>query len=100
MVEKSLKYNEIEKLPTFILGDFNAQPGWEEMEPIEKCETYQDVTDHIPATFHGFFKVPQEKIDYIFVNDLVKAVSCDKWESEEGHICLSDHFPIGLVCEI
>jgi endonuclease/exonuclease/phosphatase family metal-dependent hydrolase len=100
VVDRSLAYNEIEKLPTFILGDFNAEPGWEEMEPIEKCEDYKDVTGHFPFTYHGFFKEPTEKIDYIYVNDMVNVISCDTWESEEGRICLSDHYPIGLVCEI
>ena len=30
-----------ETLPTFIIGDFNAEPGWDEMEPIESCDKYK-----------------------------------------------------------
>ena len=38
--------------------------------------------------------------DYIFINDMVKPLECVIWESPEGHICLSDHYPISLTCEI
>ena len=92
--------NTSERMPAFIMGDLNAEPHFEEFAPIAARTDYKDVTSHIPATFHGFFKEPPEKIDYIFVNDMVKPIECVIWESEEGHICLSDHYPISLVCEI
>ena len=88
-----------EAMPTFIMGDFNAEPHFEEFAPIATRTDFKDVTAHIPVTYHGYFK-EAEKIDYIFVNDMVKPIECDIWESPEGHICLSDHYPIGLICEI
>lgn len=100
VVNRSLIYNEAEPLPTFILGDFNAEPGVEEMESIETCGMYTDATKHISGTFHGFYKIQPKKIDYIFIDHKIKIINCDIWDTEEGHICLSDHFPIGLVCEI
>ena len=92
--------NTVEVMPTFIMGDFNFEPHFEEFAPIAARTDYKDVTAHLPGTYHGYFKEKPEKIDYIFVNDMVKPVACEIWESEEGHICLSDHYPIGLICEI
>ena len=100
MLAKGDEFLAGEKMPIFIMGDFNAEPGWPELAAMEERADYKDVTSHIPYTFHGFFKLPEEKIDYIYVNDMVKVISCNTWESEEGHICLSDHYPIGLICEI
>lgn len=100
MLAKGDEFLAGEQMPIFIMGDFNALPGCPELAAMENRADYKDVTGHIPVTFHGFFKKPTEKIDYIYVNNMVKVISCDTWESEEGHICLSDHFPIGLVCEI
>ena len=100
MLAKGDEFLAGERMPIFIMGDFNAEPGWPELAAMDDRVDYKDVTKHIPVTYHGFFKAPTEKIDYIYVNDMVKVISCDTWESEEGRICLSDHFPIGLICEI
>ncbi len=99
VVDRSLAYNEAEALPNFIMGDFNAEPGWEEMTPISENPMYTDVSKDIPVTFHGFHKTA-EKIDYIYVNELVHPIECSIWESRPGKICLSDHNPICLNCEI
>jgi endonuclease/exonuclease/phosphatase family metal-dependent hydrolase len=101
VVEKSLAVNAVEKLPNFIIGDFNAEPGWEEMKAIESVSEYTDVTAHILHTFHDYYRNERlEKIDYIYIDEKIKAISCNIWDTEEGHICLSDHFPIELVCEL
>lgn len=103
VLAKTDEYNKVEKIPVFIMGDFNAEPHFPEFAPMLAREDYQDVTTHFEITyhaFHGFYDEPQEKIDYIFINDMVKPLECVIWESPEGHICLSDHYPISLVCEI
>lgn len=99
VVDRSEACNEIETLPTFILGDFNANPDDEEMTVISGNPLYTDVSKNIPVTFHGFHTV-EEKIDYIYVNELVRPIECSIWESRPGEICLSDHNPVCLTCEI
>lgn len=100
-VEKSLAANKAEEMANFIIGDFNAEPGWEEMKAIEEISEYTDVTSHIVHTFHDYYRNERlEKIDYIYIDEKIKPISCNIWDTEEGHICLSDHFPIELVCEL
>lgn len=99
VVEYCDKMNEADRMPSFIMGDFNVFPDQDELTPISANPQYVDVSGHIPVTFHGFYSV-ERKIDYIYVNDMVKPRECYIWESEKGRPCLSDHNPVCLICEI
>ena len=88
------------KLPTVIMGDFNASP---ESESIKICDAYDgisDVTSHIPVTFHDWGSV-EWKIDYIYVSDDIKKKIKDVkiWDEVDNGIYLSDHYPICMEIE-
>ena len=103
LLKKSDEYNAVEKMPLFIMGDFNAEPDSPEFAQMVERTDYRDMTTEFPVTYHDYFgyhNAPTEKIDYIFINDMVNPLECVIWESPEGHICLSDHYPISLTCEI
>ena len=99
IVKWSRKMDELFPMPVFIMGDMNAFPDWEEMEPIYSCPQYRDVTAHIPCTFHDFGKC-EEKIDYIFIGGGITPVDCRIWEAKQSGKFLSDHYPICLTCEL
>ena len=89
------KKNSELKVPTVILGDFNAEPTH---KPIAICNThgeYTDITSHIPFTFHNYGR-EQTKIDYIYVDDTLKSrlQSVYIWDDVDNGIYLSDHYPI------
>ena len=99
VVDYAEAMNKKEELPTVILGDLNAFPEWDDLNPITKNPNYTDVTKHVPRTFHGFFQ-RDEKIDYIFVTKEFESKECYLWENREGKPCLSDHFPVCMLAEL
>lgn len=99
VVDYAEAMNKKEELPTVILGDLNAFPEWDDLNPITKNPNYTDVTKHFPRTFHGFFQ-RDEKIDYIFVTKEFESKECYLWENREGKPCLSDHFPVCMLAEL
>ena len=100
-------YDAKEKLPTVILGDYNAGP---DCSTIKYCNEYEktplfDVTKDIPLTYHGFggLLIPEwEKIDYIYVTgELEKRhISTEIWDTCKNGIYLSDHYPVCAEFEI
>ena len=98
VVDYAEAMNKKEELPAVILGDLNAFPEWDDLNPITKNPNYMDATKDLPITFHGFF-VREEKIDYIFVSKEIESKACYLWENREGKPCLSDHFPVCMIAE-
>lgn len=99
VVDYAKMMNEKENLPTVILGDLNAFPEWDDLNPITKNPDYTDVTKDIPVTFHGFF-VAADKIDYIFMSKQWNSKECYIWENREDRPCLSDHYPVCVLAEM
>ena len=99
VVDYAKMMNEKENLPTVILGDLNAFPEWDDLNPITKNPDYVDVTKDIPVTFHGFF-VAADKIDYIFMSKQWNSKECYIWENREDRPCLSDHYPVCVLAEM
>ena len=98
VVDYAEKLNEVELLPSVILGDLNAFPEWDDLNPVTKNPDYVDVTKDIPVTFHGFF-VTADKIDYIFMSKKLECKECYIWEDREGRPILSDHHPVCALAE-
>lgn len=98
-LEQIMDKAEKEKLypdaPVILTGDFNAEPDWEEMTSIQKDPSYQNVTEGIGITYHGY--EPEDKpesIDYIYIQRPLACLHVEKWEEREGVVWLSDHYPI------
>lgn len=88
----------IDKNATIILGDFNAEENSITIKSTNKLNWIVDVTKGIKETFHGFGKIENNKIDYIFISKcLVRMIeTVDVWKDEINGIYLSDHYPICL----
>lgn len=91
------EYNKKEKLPTVLLGDFNAFPDSETLKLCYSHSDYSDTTKNIPTSFHSYGQ-ENEKIDYIFVSDEWKerVVETVAWKDCHEGIYLSDHYPLSL----
>ena len=89
------KFNETDKQPLVILGDFNAQPDSGVMQMCNEFPGITEVTKDITFTFHAF-GIKESKIDYIYMSDdLAKNVkSVSTWDDEDNGIYLSDHYPV------
>lgn len=98
VVDYADKLNQHENMASVILGDLNAFPDSDELNPILKNPEYVDASKEIPVTFHGFF-VCSKKIDYIFVNKWMESKACYIWEDREGKPCLSDHHPVCMLAD-
>jgi endonuclease/exonuclease/phosphatase family metal-dependent hydrolase len=84
--------------PVLVTGDMNCQPGSPPYERLtESLEDARKVSTHghhgPTDTFHGFTGAPEERIDYILVDDLAvrqHATLADRWDDRYP----SDHFPV------
>lgn len=97
-VEKSKFFSDV---PVILTGDFNAEPDSEEIGEINHWKGYENLTEKIGDTYHGFTDEDKsECIDYIYLKNTpnspnkLKKISVEKWEDKEGAVWLSDHYPI------
>ena len=83
------------------LGDFNSTPNTPQIATMKTA--LRDAREHSAtppygpeATFNGFQwnTVPQERIDYIFVNDAVRVVKYATLSDSQDQRYPSDHFPV------
>lgn len=82
-------------VPFILAGDFNAEPGSEEMEILKTYPGLTDVTREIGVTYHGYGKAdPPEQIDYIVLQGSMRCESVRKWTEQENGVYLSDHYPV------
>ncbi len=86
---------EKRRLPTYILGDFNAAP---DSETVQLCKTFAplpllDMSEQSGGTFHDFGRRTPVKIDYIFTTETAP-YTFEKWTDCENGVYLSDHYPI------
>lgn len=88
-------------LPLFLSGDFNTESGTLPIQIIEdflsdsrSIAENPDITDGM--TFNNFSETEpaKVKIDFIFVNKLVKVLSFTTNKSKPGGHFISDHYPI------
>jgi endonuclease/exonuclease/phosphatase family metal-dependent hydrolase len=79
-------------LPVFILGDFNAEPLWEEINVI--TESFNDTWSLTNSGDKGYTwpnNEPRQRIDYIFNNNSFNPIECRLILTSA-----SDHLPV--VC--
>ncbi len=82
-------------IPMILTGDFNAEPGSEELAGLKDFPGLTDVTASVGITWHGYGKAdPPAQIDYIIIGGPLKCAGVTKWTDEEGGVFLSDHYPV------
>lgn len=90
-------------LPTFLMGDMNANPDSETIQMALNFNEYPlaDVTSDIPASFHGFKGDSVHKIDYIFADTETAKLKSEikSWHDCVFGVYLSDHDPISAEFE-
>lgn len=79
------KLPDSEKVPTVLLGDFNAVPTDAVLSPLFR--KYQSAEDLCVCTFPT--EKPSSRIDYIFLNDKIELLN-----SGIGKDSASDHLPV------
>lgn len=79
------KLLDSEKVPTVLLGDFNAVPTDAVLSPLFR--NYQSAEDLCVCTFPT--EKPSSRIDYIFLNDKIELLN-----SGIGKDSASDHLPV------
>jgi endonuclease/exonuclease/phosphatase family metal-dependent hydrolase len=103
------KINELNtsKLPVILTGDFNLTPEQEPIAVITKeLQDSRSITKEAPygptGTFNGFkFDSPlKERIDYIFVNDLVEVKQYGVLTDSKDLKYPSDHLPVFVNLEL
>lgn len=87
-----------------VMGDFNVWPDSPVIATMNapiitksgKKITMNELTGNLEFTFQGYGKKPLEKIDYIYVNEKLKAKGIARlYESvNEAGTYISDHFPV------
>lgn len=82
-------------VPVLLAGDFNMEPGCEEMEPLKKHPEFINLTEQIGITYHGFREGDHQCcIDFIIGRGKLRCESLVKWTDREGGLYLSDHYPV------
>jgi len=89
-------------MPFVLTGDMNAEPDSPEIQAVLNNDfvKIKEVTENIPASFHGFTDEGKSKIDYIFVNADAEVVSSYASKDKKGNLYLSDHYPLVAELEI
>jgi endonuclease/exonuclease/phosphatase family metal-dependent hydrolase len=89
------------KLPVILTGDFNLTPEQEPIAVITKeLHDSRSITKEAPygpdGTFNGFQFNSQlnERIDYVFVNDLVEVKQYGVLSDSKDQKYPSDHLPV------
>lgn len=85
--------------PVVIAGDMNAEPDSREMRILEEYPSYDNVTEGIGITYHGYMQEEPLSIDYIITRGFV-CENIGKWEDERQGVFLSDHYPVCAVLTI
>lgn len=85
--------------PVVIAGDMNAEPDSREMRILEEYPSYDNVTEGIGITYHGYMQEEPLCIDYIITRGFV-CENIGKWEDERQGVFLSDHYPVCAVLTI
>lgn len=93
-IEKDLK-----KMPTVLLGDFNAFPKSFELAhlyaPLKNGLLFSDATESLGGTFHDFNQLKNpEKIDFIYISKHFTQISAERWLDKTEYTSLSDHYPV------
>lgn len=96
------KIKEIaENNPVILMGDFNVKPTTEVYQLLQKnlLDAFTiTTTPHFgpKATFNNFdfFKVPEQRIDFIFVNSFFTVLKHGILNNHYGLKYPSDHFPV------
>ena len=97
------EYEKKQKLPSVLLGDFNAQPQDETIQFAKSKEGLFEVTEDIKITFHNFGDPnDQRKLDYIFLSNELKdrVQGVELWTDNKDGIYLSDHYPVCLTLRV
>ena len=105
IIRKINKLNQ-EKLPVFLMGDFNLEPEKEGIEII--LNLLDDSMEESKFTFgpsgtfnaYDFSKPVTRRIDYIFVNDKVKVKKYGVLSDSKDLKYPSDHFPVLIITEL
>ncbi len=99
ILEKIEKIND-EKLPAFLMGDFNLEPETEEIKAISEelrdSRNIAKIRFGSEGTFNAYeFHEPvKRRIDYIFVNDKVNILKYAVLTDSKDMRYPSDHFPV------
>ena len=84
--------------PAILMGDFNAEPGSDEIDLMDGMPEMVCVSQGLPGTFHDFGRLEEPmKIDYIYAMGM-ESEGCRLWTDREGEVFLSDHYPVEAVC--
>lgn len=89
-----------QKYPFVLTGDFNATPKQEAIRAIKAIKGVRDLTAGVKGTtYHGYGKVDNAKIDYIFSNRPAVKDSLTVHKDCENGIWISDHYPISVTVD-
>ena len=95
------------KLPVILTGDFNLTPEQKPIAVITKeLHDSRSISKEVPygpdGTFNGFqFNSPlKERIDYVFVNDLVEVKQYGVLTDSKDQKYPSDHLPVFVNLEL
>ena len=81
--------------PQIVVGDFNAEPGAAELEPLGAAGLRPALPADAGGTVHGFTgRSDGRRLDHIFVSDHVEVVAAGVERSRVTRRLPSDHWPV------
>lgn len=99
ILEKIKQNQKIYSFPIIFMGDFNTEPDSQEMSVLRKYNqlNLKDTTKELGATFHNYGKEEEKsKIDYLLIDNKLKATNATLWIDCENEVYLSDHYPLAV----
>ena len=103
LITRKIQELNKEKLPVFLMGDFNMEPEAEGitiiLDALDDSKAEAEITFGPNGTFNGynFNEVATRRIDYIFVNEKVNVIKYAVLTDSKDLRYPSDHFPVMII---
>ena len=94
-------YSLEQYMPLVLAGDFNSKPIEDAYKSVKSVlidvgKSFKEES----ITYHAYDKYPHERIDYVFINELVKAKSFKLIRENYEGLPPSDHYPLEVILDI
>ena len=94
-------YVKSQSLPLVLAGDFNSEPKENAYKTVSKVlKDIGKLFKEESITYHAYEKYPHERIDYVFINDLVNIKSFKLVKETYEDLPPSDHYPLETILNI
>lgn len=94
-------YVKSQDTPLVLAGDFNSEPNEDAYKSVSLVlKDVGKIFNEENITYHGYDKYPHERIDYVFINDLINVKRFQLIKDTYDGLPPSDHYSLETILNI